>query len=218
MTNKDQQLNNESKPEPSMPNRQSKLNNYFKVCGVCGLGVGGGAPNSITKAYNLSINIFLCCCGKSSCKFQGTQFKETGEAETKTVQFMVAGTCDTTCVLAGQAAEYGRRDSLPGWAYFFQTGLLSSATSQRSNVNKFLRVISVSSHNLCRVSFSSLDGDPLQTGLEWSSYPGLHSSRFYRLRVSMSHTMSHTPRIIQPFFSLCFFGFCCFPLSFESRS
>lgn len=30
--------------------------------------------------------------------------------------------------------------------------------------------------------------------------------------------LSHTPRIIQPFFSLCFFGFCCFPLSFESRS
>lgn len=84
----------------------------------------------------------------------------------------------------------------------------------RDQMFKFLRVISVSCPNLCRVSFSSLDGDPLQTGLEWSSCPGLHSSRLYRLRVRMSQT----PRIIQPFFSLCFLGFCCFPLSFESRS
>lgn len=54
-------------------------------------------PIASLKPTISSLNICLCCCGKSSCKFQGTQFKETGEAETRTVQFMVAGTCDTTC-------------------------------------------------------------------------------------------------------------------------
>lgn len=54
-----------------------KLNSHFKgwlVVVFC-LPVASLKP---TKLY-FSINMFLCCCGKSNCKFQGIQFRGTGK-------------------------------------------------------------------------------------------------------------------------------------------